>query len=58
MEPLDEYVGNERSKIEKILELQLEMLFGSASEFNKRMIEEKVYNSAVFHYVHGVELLS
>lgn len=45
MEPLDEYIGSERSKIEKILEIQLEMLFGSASEFNKRMIEEKVYNS-------------
>ena len=45
MEPLSNYTGFERCKIEKIYEIILSMLFGKTSKFNQRMLKEKVYNN-------------
>lgn len=44
MEPLDDYKGIERSKIEKTYDILLSMLFGGSSLHNKKMLENKVYN--------------
>lgn len=45
LEPLDNYSGFERSKIEKIYEIILSMLYGKTSIFNQKMLKEKVYNN-------------
>lgn len=45
LEPLDDYSGFERNKIEKIYEILLSMLYGKTSYFNQKMLKEKVYNN-------------
>ena len=45
LEPLTNCTGFERSKIEKIYEIILSMLFGKTSIFNQKMLNEKVYNN-------------
>ena len=44
MEPLDDYHGFERSKIEKTYDILLSMLFGGSSLHNQKMLENKIYN--------------
>lgn len=44
MKTLDFYQGFERSKIEKVYEIMLSMLFGGSSIHNRTMLENGVYN--------------